>query len=345
MTRGSPAPWSKAKELLKEENMDVEALEGEFEAYKDPLPQKSSNYMDTPLLTLRELMPGLTGDEEGRELDQSFRSDRIEFMVVHRQLDPEEARVGSVIKDPADVDWAIPTQAEYEDIMGLCLDIYTDDHPDLVHAISWSSVGAKTGVGCFCVKTGRKQDMEDIRGTLRVIIDKGWCFESFLCRAIMQSYSLTAFFPRATKCVGTKKLITWLLSCNRGLQGKIWPIEARKYPDDHPIVRRRGARVLSFTGDQAFLDSLQRFPRDFPFHIKLANVYIRGGERTNEAQRVLPRRRPRMTSEALKNLLKRHGREILEEEEAEDNNKRSDPPGAAGPSTSASASGSSASNN
>ena len=35
--------------------------------------------------------------------------------------------------------------------------------------------------------------------------------------------------------------------------------------------------MLSFTGDQKFLDSLQRFPRDFPFNIRIANVYIRGG--------------------------------------------------------------------
>ena len=42
----------------------------------------------------------------------------------------------------------------------------------------------------------------------------------------MKSYALTAFFPRSTKCVGTRKLVEWLLSCNRGLQGKIWPVEA-----------------------------------------------------------------------------------------------------------------------
>ena len=134
----------------------------------------------------------------------------------------------------------------------------------------------------------------------------------------MKSYSLTAFFPRPTKCVGTRKLVTCLLSCNRGLQGKIWPVEARKYPDDHPIIRRIGARVLSFTGDQTFLDSLQKFPRDFPFSIWIANVYIRGGERTTEGQRTAHRRRPRMTEEALRNLLKRHGKEIMEDKEAAD---------------------------
>ena len=134
----------------------------------------------------------------------------------------------------------------------------------------------------------------------------------------MKSYSLTAYFPRSTKCVGTKKLLQWVLSCNRGLQGQIWPIEARKYPDDHPIVRRRGARIVSFTGDQVFLDSLQKFPREFPFNIKLANVFIRGGARTTEGRPPLRKKRPKMTEEALRNLLTRHGKEIVDDAEAED---------------------------
>ena len=72
---------------------------------------------------------------------------------------------------------------------------------------------------------------------------------------------------------------------------------------------------MSFAGDQKFLDSLQTFPRDFPFNIRISNVYIRGGKRTREGQKVMRCRRPRMTEEALKNLLKRHGKEIMEEEE------------------------------
>ena len=187
-----------------------------------------------------------------------------------------------------------------------------------MHGLARSSVGSTTGIGCFSVKTGKLEDMQDIRGTLRTIIISGECLESFPKRVLMKSYSLTAFFPCSTKCVGMNKLDTWLLSCNWGLQGKIWPIEAPRYPDDHPIARRRGARILSFTGDQEFLDSLQRFPKDFPFNIRIANVYIRGGERDKKGQTVLRRRRPRMTAEALKNLLCRHGKEIAEDAEAEE---------------------------
>ena len=158
--------------------------------------------------------------------------------------------------------------------------------------------------------------MEDIRGTVRAIVYKGQCFETFPKKAIMKSYALTAFFPRSTKHVGTKKLIFWLISCNPGLKGKIWPEEAKKYPDDHPIARRRGARILSFTGDQEFLDSLRNFPRDFPFSIRLANVFIRGGDRASSSGNAQKKRRPRMTEDGLRKLLERHGKELTEDAEA-----------------------------
>ena len=175
-------------------------------------------------------MPGATcGDDDDHELDLTFRANKVEFIVTHRSLHPAELKADCVLKDPADVDWSIPDQAEFEDIMGNCMDVYTDERPELVHALSWFSVGAATGVGCFSVKTGRMSDLNDIRDTLRTIIVDGKCIESFPKRSLMKSYSLTAFFPHATKCVGTKKLVTWLLSCNRGLQ------------DDHPIIRRRGS--------------------------------------------------------------------------------------------------------
>ena len=71
------------------------------------------------------------------------------------------------------------------------------------------------------------------------------------------------------------------------------------------------------------LVSLQRFPKEFPFNIKIANVYIRGEKRTSEGQKVLRRRRPRMTEDALKNLLCRHGKEIVEDAEKDDENRES----------------------
>ena len=57
-----------------------------------------------------------------------------------------------------------------------------------------------------------------------------------------------------------------------------------------------------FTGDQEFLDSLHKFPRD----VKVGNIYIRGGDRTDLAYpkncqtRAL---RPKMSQAALHALL------------------------------------------
>ena len=212
---------AKAKAALKDvDNFEVEKLDGQWGCDTVPgIPE--ANKEEVPLLTLRQLMPGSTGDQdEDRELDLAFKADKIEFIVVQRPLTNSEKQQGIAIEDASDVDWSIPTQEEYEDVMGLVFDVYTEK-PEMVHNFSWSSVGTATGVGCFSVRTGKVADMDDIRGTIRAIVYKDKCYESFPKKAIMKSYALTAFFPRATKQMGTKKLIFWLLSCNPGLKGKI----------------------------------------------------------------------------------------------------------------------------
>ena len=107
---------AKARAILKdEEEMEHESLDGEWDGYKEALPNDTQPYLETPLLTLRQLMPGSSGgDEEDQDLDQSFRADKIEFMVVRRPLTPDEARAETVLVDPGDVDWTIPEQADYE---------------------------------------------------------------------------------------------------------------------------------------------------------------------------------------------------------------------------------------
>ena len=164
--------------------------------------------------------------------------------------------------------------------MGQVFDLFTDEDSELVHAFKWASVGAATGVGCFSVSTGQLDHINDIRGVMRSIIFNNRCFESFPKRAMMKSFSLTAFFPRANKFVTMGKLIEWIFTCNWGLKGTIWASPVKKFPDDHINPRKRGARILSFSGDQKFLDSLHAFPMGYPFSVKLSNVYIQVGERT-----------------------------------------------------------------
>ena len=282
---------AKARDILRDvTDGEVVDFEGTFTAPKDPPKyEEPKSYLDAPLL----LMPGSTGegDDDG-ELDQAFRADKIEFLVMVRNVTEDERRDDAVLKDAGEVDWDIPSKDEFEDVMGQVFDLFMDECPGLVHAFKWASVGSATGVGCFSVSTGQRNHISDIRGIMCTMIHNGRCFESFPKRAMMKSFSLTAFFPRATKFVGMGRLIEWVFSCNRGLKGTIWPSAVKKFPDDHPNPRKRGARILSFTGDQKFLDSLHAFPRGFPFSVKLANVYIQGGNVQRSARTARGRRGP-----------------------------------------------------
>ena len=82
---------ARANAALKDvDKFEVEKLDGQWGADSIPkAPEVNSDEM--PMLTLRQLMPGSTGDEdEDRELDLSFRADRIEFIVVQRPLNEAE---------------------------------------------------------------------------------------------------------------------------------------------------------------------------------------------------------------------------------------------------------------
>ena len=124
---------AKARAMLAEDDhIEAEDLTCEWDGYKEPLPQGPQSYLEAPLLTLRDLMPGTTAEDDDPDLDLSFRADKVEFIVTQRALTHPEIEVDQVLKDPADVDWEIPTQPEYEDIMGTALDVYTDERPELV---------------------------------------------------------------------------------------------------------------------------------------------------------------------------------------------------------------------
>ena len=258
---------AKAKDLLRDvADGEVTDFEGTFTAPKDPPKfEGPKSYLDAPLLTLRELMPGSSGDEdEDGELDQAFRADKIEFLVMVRDISEAERTEDAVIQDARDVDWDIPDKDKFEDVMGKVFDLFMDETPDLVHAFKWASVGSATGDGCFSVSTGQRSHINDIRGIMSTIIHNGRCFESFPKRAMMKSFSLTAFFPRATKFVGMGRLLEWVFSCNRGLKGTIWPSAVKKFPDDHRICASEGPGFYPLRGTSNFLTPSMRSPGGSP---------------------------------------------------------------------------------
>ena len=73
-----------------------------------------------------------------------------------------------------------------------------------------------------------------------------------------------------------------------------------------PRCKAEGAKIITFTGNEEFLDSLHFFPSNFPFSIKIANAYIRGGDQVKERYAGGKSQRPRILQGALRDLLKRN---------------------------------------
>ena len=60
------------------------------------------------------------------------------------------------------------------------------------------------------------------------------------------------------------------------------------------------------------MDSLYSFPSNFPFSIKIANAYIRGGDRVKQRYAGGKSQRPKISQGALRDLLKRNSNQMAE---------------------------------
>ena len=201
--------------------------------------------------------------------------------------------------------------------------------------VQWSSVASQTGIGAFSIKTDNMDAMEELRANIRGLVLGAHCFESFPRDALLKQYGLTIYFPRACAHMEPDLLIQVLRECNPGLKGKgtstlnnlmntntetsiiytgqIETIDCKIFKDTNANVRRRGVKIISFTGDEAFLDSLHSFPANFPFNVKLANCYIRGGDRVKERYAGTKPQRPKMAMSAVRELLRRNSTTITNE--------------------------------
>ena len=276
-------------------------------AYNLPAPKP---YIEQPTISLRSLMPGDSkdADPEDRRLDMSFKAEKVEFLLVARPITEREIKEGCILESVNQSAWDIPEAEDFEDAMGKATNMLCTGNKHLIHQVniieykgmkskldppkthfnpylpqvSWSSVASQTGIGAFSMRTDNMEAMETLRGAIRSLVFGSSCFESFPKDALVQKFGLSIFFPRACAHVDKDLLIEWLRSCNPGLKGTIETIECREYKKTHPVVRRRGAKIITFTGDEEFLDSLHSFPSNFPFSITIANAYIRGGDHVKE---------------------------------------------------------------
>ena len=141
-------------------------------------------------------------------------------------------------------------------------------------------------------------------------------------KLLMDVYALTIYFNSAFQKQTPERLMYWLLKFNRTLKGRVDIVEVRKYPPTHENTRRAGAKIIAFEGDKAFLDSLYKHPKDHPFSIRFGgNLYIRGGDRIDENDpEAHQRRRPRMTRNAVQQMMGGARDKIFDEGEQKEDN-------------------------
>ena len=118
----------------------------------DMAPKVTSSYAAAPLVTLRELLPvGVIDDEpqdlEGANLDQVFRAETMEFIVMIKPL-PKDGI-------PPAVEWEFPKGGLFETSMNEAFADFIDKDITRMDIIKWSSISTQTGIGAFSAITTR----------------------------------------------------------------------------------------------------------------------------------------------------------------------------------------------
>ena len=152
-------------------------------------------------LSLKDQVP--EHDKYGMESqgqDESFKSDRIEFVVVEREVeDGEEAIVSG---SDQDYEWEIPERSSFAAIMGHAIDKYTETDWDCIDFLTFSSVGWNTGVGLFAFGSDKLEQMNIFRGILRTLRIGNKCFEAYPKRMLLNQYTLTIYLNTANRGCG-----------------------------------------------------------------------------------------------------------------------------------------------
>ena len=76
---------------------------------------------------------------ESQGQDESFKSERIEFVVVEREMEAGEETI--VTGSDRDYEWEIPERSSFDTIMGQAIDLYTETDWDRIDFLTFSSVG------------------------------------------------------------------------------------------------------------------------------------------------------------------------------------------------------------
>ena len=284
----------------------------------DKTPIVKPTYESAPLVTLRELLPeGVIEDApqdlEAAQLDQVFRAESIEFVVMVKPL-PKDGI-------PSDAEWEFPEPAQFDVIMNEAFADFIDTDITRMDIIKWSSVGTQTGIGAFMANTNRLDLVKLFRETIRQKVYNGQRAESFPKQTMLSDFGITLYAHGGTIAYRPSVLLAMLLRTYQAdFEGECEVLKADIYPANHPLAKRQNARIIALLPDQTFLDHLHKFPANFAFSAGFCKrLYIRGGSRIDpkapEAKK--PAKRPRFGRAAITKLLVDNQKEIMEKGEAE----------------------------
>ena len=169
----------------------------------NPTPIATTWYEAAPLVTLRELMlegmqdlqiPNKTASEIDN-LDRTFRSEYIEFVLMVKKLDTQG-------KDIDDIEWELPEGEFFEEILNEAFADFIESDITLMDIVKWSSVGSQTGVGVFSALSTKLDLIKIFRDVIRHKVYSGHMAESFPRQTMLDNYGLTLQRTKAQKPIG-----------------------------------------------------------------------------------------------------------------------------------------------
>ena len=138
---------AKELEMIQEsnDNCEITAIGSKV---AEPVVGPKPDYKQAPTLTLKELIPTNFQAEVGpsSKFHTSFRSDRVEFVLMCRKLDATGQQ---------DLEWELPENATYNAVITEASATFIEANIEHADALLWSSVGQTTGIGMFAMPTAK----------------------------------------------------------------------------------------------------------------------------------------------------------------------------------------------
>ena len=174
-------------------NLHVVPEKKSFKVPKKTVP-KVKKYTDAPLLNLKDLLPPdiECDDVHDKDLDSTFRATRLEFILLAQTLpldetlDPDIAAV-----DDNDLEWSIPDQDTFDDVVGDAVFTFTENEPTRIDTLAWSSTGWDTGVGLIALTTDNLKLVEDFRSAISMVDHPSLRFITLPKQMLIKKYALT----------------------------------------------------------------------------------------------------------------------------------------------------------